>query len=247
MSKDDIGSDDPTLWMEWVGIAISDSIASLASMHAGNVRAIVVSDDPTALDAKKLGARASVPCSAQVEMHLTPKVDDVGADRVGKVINPSSFSESLTSALEAASHHHWLLRGASITITSAEKLAMFVASNGEAYTRPDNKSRLHEKPRSAMDGSPVGVRGALAYAALVVAAIGALVWRVKILGHADSGYQQLAQQVEMMPVRQQRFSRGYGSGSGSTVLEVAESGGCFRRNVKTARDDKDKSSTGPPE
>ncbi|CAM9974758.1 unnamed protein product [Laminaria digitata] len=247
MSKDDIGSDDPTLWMEWVGIAISDSIASLASMHAGNVRAIVVSDDTTALDAKKLGTRASVPCSAQVEMHLTPKVDDVGADRVGKVINPSSFSESLTSALEAASRQHWLLRGASITITSAEKLAMFVASNGEAYTRPDNKSRLQEKPRSAMDGSPVGVRGALAFAALVIAAIGALVWRVKNLGHADSGYQQ-PQQVEMMPVRQQRFSSsGSGSGSGSNVLEGAESGGSFRRSVKTARDDKDKSSTGPPE
>lgn len=228
--------------MEWAGIAIADAIARLASLQAGNVRATVVSDDPEALDVKKMGARASVPCTAQVEMHLTPKVDEVGADRVSKVVNLSSFPETLTSALEAASHQHWLLRGATITVTSAEKVAMFVASNGETYTPPD-PNRQTESSRSRMDGSQVGVGGAYTFAALVVVVIGILVWRAKTLAPQYNGYASTAQQVEMS-VRHQSFSR---SGSGSNVLEGAESGRFFRRAVKTPRDDKDKTSTGPPE
>lgn len=243
VSKDDIAGDDSGLWMEWVGIAIGDAIARLASMQAGNVRATVVSDDPNALDVRNLGARASVPCTAQVEMHLTPKVDDVGADRVSKVANLPSFPETLTSELETSSHQHWLLREATITITSAEKVAMFIASNGDAYTPPDSNRLQSERPRSSIGGSQVRVVGALAFVTLVIVAIGTLVWRVRTLAPEDKRYEPVAQQVEMS-VRKQGFST---SGRVSGVLEGAESGGSFRRAVKTPRGDKDMSSTGPPE
>ena len=242
VSEDDISSDDPGLWMEWTGIAIADAIARLASMQEGDVRATVVTDDPEALDVKKVGTRTSVPCAAQVEMHLTPKVDEVGADRVSKVVNLSSFPETLTSALEAASHHHWLLRGATITVTSVEKVAMFVASNGQTYTPPD-PNRQTESSRSRMDGSQVGVGGAFAFTALVVVAIGVLVWRAKTLAPEYKEYKPVPQQVEMS-VRHQKFSS---SRSGSNVLEGAETGGFFRRTAQTPRDDEDKTSTGPPE
>ena len=195
-------------------------------------------------------------------MHLTPKVDNVAADKVSQVINGTgaSFVTSLTSALKSAKRRHWLLAGVTVKAASAEKVSMFIASNGDPYLPPETNRLQSAKPRSSRDGSagPHGAKLMLMLAVMVVAVVAGLVFRVKHLrmpGEGEeeerggrgalAGYRRVpsAQQVEMeMPVRSSSSaSRGgplrplaAAAAAGSTNSEVGSAEGGGRPSVRRA-------------
>lgn len=124
-------------------------------------------------------------------MHLTPKVDNVAADKVSQVINGTgaSFAISLSSALKSAKRRHWLLAAVTVKVASAEKVSMFIASNGDPYLPPETNRLQSANPRSSQDGSagPHGTTLMFMLAAMVVAVVAGLVFRVKSLRMPGEG------------------------------------------------------------
>lgn len=221
-------SDAPGLWMQWIGTAVADATATqLKDVHAGNVVVVISAIDPDVGDIAQLPAGSSVPCTAKVEMHLTPKVDNAAADRVSQVVNLASFPETLTSVLAAATRRHWLLPGVTVTILTAEKMSMFVASNREPYLPPESNRLQRATPGSGNFESPHGL---LIGGALVVLAIAGLVFRVKTLRPEGQGFQAVSQ-VEMS-AREGRL----GNVDANVVLDGASGGRSFRRTIGAARD-----------
>ncbi|CAM9418888.1 unnamed protein product [Ectocarpus fasciculatus] len=173
-------------WLTWVGTTVADAIAELTSLAAGNVKAVVTCTDPRAKDIAAFGgaAAASFECEAKVEMHLTPKVDNVAADKVTQVFNNGSFSASLSAVLRSAARQYWLLSGVTVTAVTAEAVSVFIASNGEAYHPPDSNRLQSARPGGGSTFGGVGPQGAklvLTLAGMVVAVLAALVLRVKHL------------------------------------------------------------------
>ncbi|CBN76990.1 aspartic protease PM5 [Ectocarpus siliculosus] len=175
------------LWLTWLGTTVADAVAELTSLAAGNVEAAVTCTDPRAADIAAFGgaAGASFDCEAKVEMHLTPKVDSVAADKVAQVFNngtgsSSSFSASLSAALQWAKRQHWLLSGVTVAAGSAGPVSVFIASNGEAY-HPQESNRLQSARPGRSGSGPQGARLMLTLAGVVVAVLAALVLRVKHL------------------------------------------------------------------
>ncbi|CAN0341247.1 unnamed protein product [Pylaiella littoralis] len=189
-----VSEDHSDLWLSWVEAAVAEAVAQVAPVAAGNVEAAVRCADPRAADIAAIGGGAgeTFECQAQVEMHLTPKVDNVAADKVSQVVNGtggSPFAASLSSALRSAARRHWLLTGVAVTVVAAEKVSMFVASNREAYLPPEGNRLQSVKSGSGSSGgsggggfsSPEGAKLVLGLAGMVVAVIAALVFRVKYL------------------------------------------------------------------
>eukprot|EP00903_Cladosiphon_okamuranus_P013533 g12605.t1 len=194
VSDQGVAEEHSELWLPWVGTAIADAVAQLVSIPAGNVETTLTCVDPRAADMAAFGGGvgAKFPCDAKVEMHLTPKVDNVAADKVGQVINGTgaSFAISLSSVLESAKRRHWLLAGVAVKVASSEKVSMFIASNGDPYLPPETNRLQSANPHSSSQGGPNGPHGAtlmLMLAGMVVAVVAGLVFRVKNLKMSGEG------------------------------------------------------------
>lgn len=226
VGPDGVEQDDAGLWVRWIGTAVADAVASqLKDVRAGNVEATL----SLAVEKDAVGPGASVPCTARVEMHLTPKVDNAAANRVSETVNTASFPGNLHSALAAAKHRHWLLPAVTVATVSFEKLSVFIASNGEAYLPPKGDRLQSAKPQTNRGESPHGAGGLFGAGAMVVAAITALVLRVKHLRPEEESGQQVPQ-VEMLTKSSQSTFSG-------NELEGEGGGRPLRRGVRLARGD----------
>lgn len=221
------------LWLSWIGTAVGDAVASqLRDLRSGNVET-TVSLNAGEGEEEAVGAGASVACTARVEMHLTPKVDNAAANRVSETVNTPSFSGNVQSALATARHRHWLLPEVTVTVLSVENLAVFIASNGEAYLPPKGDRLQSAKPRGGGGGgekaeSVRGAGGLLGVGAMVVTAIGVLVLRVKHLRPEEDSDRQTSE-VEMMT----RLIDPTHSGN---ELEGEGGGRSLRRGIHLTRD-----------
>lgn len=251
IQPDSIKQEHSNLWMQWIGTAIADTVATkLKEMRAGDV---LVTVSPVGLTpeevAEQSAAGMSFPCTAKVEMHLTPKVNDAAANRASETVALSSFPEALNSALKLATRRHWLLRGVTVTVTAAEKLSIFIASNGDTYLPPESNRLQSASPRSSGDGTvPMGAMRIAALGVIVVAAVAFLVFRVKSLrpngatGEEKGNQSVSVLRVEMAErkpvaaascsVEEKRLLEGE-EGAG----EAGAGAGSFRRTVNAARKD----------
>lgn len=222
--------DDSELMVRWIGTAIGDVVAAQAKdLRAGNVEVTV---DPAAREKiVSSAAGASIPCTAQVEMHLTPKVDNVAANRVSQIVNEESFAKSLSSVLKAERHRHWPLSSVSLSVTATEPLVVSIASNGEAYQAPESNRLQSANPRSTTGESPSGMAAVLLTGGMVLAAIAALVFRVVNIKPEHEGFQPVSQvELQAQPPDRDAASVSERAGSGrsnrrQSTLGARTSGG----------------------
>lgn len=160
-------------------------------------------------------------------MHLTPKVDDVAADKVSQVVNGTgaSFTISLSAALKSAARRHWLLSGVTVSVPSAEKVSVFIASNGEAYHPPES-NRLQSARQPGGGGNAfAGAGGAKLALVLVAVVLGVLVFRVKFLREPGEGTGQGARRTARAAGGgYRRVGSGAGSGEAAQETEMPERG-----------------------
>lgn len=166
-----------------------------------------VAINPQAVEKGEDG-RAKVACTAEVTIHLTPKVDNNLANRAMSVLNIPSLSEKLTAVHKEAAHPSSLggssgatYVGFYTTFVSTERAAMFIASNMEPYLPPVNDrlqaSAISRGPQFKFQATPemLAVFAALAGVVLAVYAIGA---RAKHLRASRGGGDfELVSQVKM--------------------------------------------------
>lgn len=72
VSEQGVAEEHSELWLSWVGTAIADAVAQLASIPSGNVETTVTCADPRAADMAAFGGGVGVsfPCDAKVRAML---------------------------------------------------------------------------------------------------------------------------------------------------------------------------------
>lgn len=214
------------LWMAWLSNAVADTIAALLKdVRSGNVEVIITTNDPNVKDITTLSPGTIVICMAHVEMHLTPKVDNIAANRVSQVVNRTSFAGTLTSALEGARHGHWLLSGVTVVVNAAENVSIFLASNGEPYYVPESNRLQTAKPQPGFLSKGICM---LLVGAMVVTAMGAAIFRIRRLETEEKNSKR-GSELQLLALKP-RFD-GVGS------LTATRSDSYFRRTVAMDHDD----------
>lgn len=125
--------------------------------------------------------RAIMMCTAEVIVHLTPKVDNNAANRASSALNIPSLPEVLTVSLKEAMHNGAYTPNTRFTITfvAAERASMLIASNGDAYLPPVN-DRLQAAAAYPRHRVVRTIREWKVFAALGVLIVGLLSFRARL-------------------------------------------------------------------
>ncbi|CAN0026906.1 unnamed protein product [Sphacelaria rigidula] len=212
----DITGERRVVWMTWIGTLVSDTVASLLpEVPAGDVETsvgVANADAAGGAEGDANGGRATLPCTAEVTIHITPKVDNNIANRASSALNIPSLTEVLTASLEEITHATGGLwhggratpskAGFVITFVSTEQAVMFIASNMEPYLPSVNDRRQAVEPDDARFNDRVTTQTFVVLASLlgVVVALYAVGARMKNLramtGKSRAEFEPISQ-VEM--------------------------------------------------